>query len=660
MTLFDAPADPDAPLVRAAKYGDRWYQTAAVAQIREAYDAARAAGEPVCRRLLVMGTGGGKTLTIGRLLEEFDEEGRRSPLRMVFLVHAEQLVYQTAARFREAFPSLVVHVEKAGDRADLTRADVVVASVQTLGRADTTHPRRWSRRLRRFPGPLIVVVDETHRLPLRGQTARILDYFGVGAEPHGDRRPAWDLPVLLVGASASPHRSDGALAKFYDDYVRNPRATPDESARGQDTFDLRLLIEEGYLVEPKAVRIETGLDLSGVKTRRGDFDQKELEVTVNEEDRNRLIVKAFQEHGGGAFIAFTSGVAHSKALAEMFCAAGVPAAHVDGTMKKFERDQIYRQFEAREIVGITNDSVLREGADFPLCDTILSARPTKSHVRYLQEVGRGTRPLCDVNLPTREARLAAIAASPKPHFTIVDFCDMAGKVPLVKAPSLVGLPSAFDARGGRLITRVAKAVERAERENPTKRIREAVSLDDVEVRARTVNVWDAVEVEPAVLEASPNQWMRAGEDAVQLRVPASRKGMSEAGPSEDFVSRVVPDALGQFRVDTVYPRRYDKAERRYLDERVVPGKKRFESKEAAMAAVDAYVSTALPSVGRLVDRAGGRGKRPTDKQIGFFRRLVPDCPVTEAGRPVHPGTGRALDAADVSQLIDAALSEKKR
>ncbi len=70
-----------------------------------------------------------------------------------------------------------------------------------------------------------------------------------------------------------------------------------------------------------------------------------------------------------------------------------------------------------------NNDIYREGFDVPETEFVVMARPTKSVLVVTQKVGRGTRPLPGVvdGLATPEERKAAIAASAKPHCTVVDF-----------------------------------------------------------------------------------------------------------------------------------------------------------------------------------------------------------------------------------------------
>ena len=618
-----------APAAEPVVYKPRWYQTAAIESVRSLYDAG------INRQLGVAATGAGKTVIATRLIEAFPDHAAH---RTLFLVHLDELVWQAERKFKEVHPHLNVQVEKASYRADLTRADVVIASVQTLGRKDKTHPRRWSHRLRRMPDFGIIMVDEAHHCKPKGTYDRILDYFGVGSAPDRQRHVAPGLRPLVLGVTATANRGDGeGLHHFFDEVAFD--------------YNLRVLVDEGYLVDIEAHRIETDTDISGVAVRRGDFAEKELQQATNTPERNAAIVRAFKQHGGNSFVAFTAGVEHAYDLADLFQTAGINAVGMDGSMKKEERAPLFKAFRSGEITGICSDSLIIEGFDAPIADTAIMAKPTKSQPRYQQCLGRVVRPLCDVNLDTSEERIAAIAQSTKPRAIVLDFVDVCAKHPVVTAPVLFGLNKDMDPKGERLITRVLKRVEDLEADNPHKNLRKAVSLDDLEIRAERVDVWDVVETSPEILALSPLKWLQLRPDMVQINVP-TEKGSKEKG----FYCRAVQDATGAWRVDRYYPAHWNGKFREEAKE--AKGSVKFDTMQEAVKATDTWLRDAHGGVKTLMERAPSWGSGPaTDGQITFLKRLkVPFARYTDTGHPVNDLTGKPITKGEASGLIDAAKS----
>ena len=80
------------------------------------------------------------------------------------------------------------------------------------------------------------------------------------------------------------------------------------------------------------------------------------------------------------------------------------------------------------------------GWDFPGLQCIVQARPTQSEALYTQIYGRGTRPLegvVDFEGSTPESRIAAIAASEKPHFLMIDLVDNSLRHKIVTATDVL-------------------------------------------------------------------------------------------------------------------------------------------------------------------------------------------------------------------------------
>lgn len=593
------------------------------------------------------------------IAKEFPELLRHG---LLFLVEFDALVWQQAEEFRKAFPTLRVGIEKADLRADFSRDHIVVASVQSLGQGTASHPKGFKKRLLRIPPQGIILSDESHRIKYGGSFDRVLSHLGVSEGKYGPmdgtRRPAYDTPGLSLLMSATPNRKDGQGLHYWagDRYIKNPYATTESHT---DTFDLRFGIEDGWLVEPVVHHVYTDTSIEHIKVRRGQLDAGEVQTAINVEARNAQIVASYLKYKpeqGGHAIVFTAGVQHAHDLAELFREAGVMAESIHGGMDREEKAEILARFKAKETMVLTNDSVLTTGVNLPLCDMLLRARPTTSQGLYAQVTGRATRPVCNVNLPTREERLAAIAASTKPVFINIDFVDKADfkRMPLVTAVSLFGLPAEFNPEGGRLIKEVVERVEGIEAKHPTKNVREdALSFADIELRAERVDPWDVMEASPEILELSDNRWMKLKEGVIQIQVPAHLSPSAGEG-QRPYIARAVQEPSGRWRIDRFYPPKWDG--RRRLPEQTVKGTKTFASAKEAAAAMDKHIERI--KVDRLVRRASGSGKTPTDKQVAYMKRLGFSGETTPSGLPINPKTGARMDAGEVGEWIDAMKSLK--
>src|SRR5690554_726166 len=213
--------------------------------------------------LVALPTGVGKTHLALAVAEEFE--------RVLFLVHRTELLQQTIASYRAAYGARPVATIAAGDRGAVMGAHLTVGMIQTVaGRLDRYRPTLFD----------LVIVDEAHHAMAR-EWRTVIEHF---------------KPALHLGLSATPERQDGApLSHLYS--VLAYHMTVADAVR------------EGALVEPVALEVQTGTDLSRVKRSRGDYDAAELQRTLNTPQRNRLILDTFLKHGRGRkAVAFTAGV----------------------------------------------------------------------------------------------------------------------------------------------------------------------------------------------------------------------------------------------------------------------------------------------------------------------------------------------------------------
>ena len=214
----------------------------------------------------------------------------------------------------------------------------------------------------------------------------------------------------VIGVTATPERTDGrGLDSVYQELVLGP--------------SIAELICDGYLAEPITYGPIHKLDLSGIKTQMGDYDQRQLAAHM---DTPRITADAITHYSkvcpGAPAIAFCVNVKHADDVTAAFLSAGYRAAIVHG---KLDLTTIRER-----IAGLTDGSVqvlvavdlISEGTDVPAVVCAINLRATKSKGLHIQQAGRALRPIYapGFDLSTREGRLAAIAAGPKPKAIILD------------------------------------------------------------------------------------------------------------------------------------------------------------------------------------------------------------------------------------------------
>lgn len=275
---------------------------------------------------------------------------------------------------------------------------IVIASVQTL----------WRRLAQIHPDSFeCIVIDEAHYCMAK-TWRKSVEHFNV---------------KLRIGLTATPHRADGvSLSNLFDEIVFE--------------YDLPTAIHEGYLVEIDAVQVKTNINLDNVHTRGGEFISGELQHVVDCPERNNLIVDKYLEYAEGRqAIFYCVNIEHAKNLADTFFRRGVKSVNLVVSDKELcpDRKDIIKKFKRGEIDILCNVDILTTGFDYPELSVVGCACPTKSLTKYIQTVGRGTRPIANAikGLETSKERREAIKASNKPHLTLLDFVDVTSRHKLV-------------------------------------------------------------------------------------------------------------------------------------------------------------------------------------------------------------------------------------
>jgi len=346
----------------------RPYQDKAIDDVAAEFEAGY---RSVC---LTAPTGAGKTVIFTKIAELASVHGTRT----VILVHRDSLMTQAAAKLRECgIPYSLIAPGHSfyGDK-------VSIASVQTL-----------VRRLGQYNFDFIIT-DEGHH-GTSPTYRKIYDHY---ASAH------------ILAVTATPCRTDGrGLNEVYQRLVLGPT--------------IRELINDGYLVEPIPYGPKHALSLDNVATRMGDYDLHQLADVMDNRSITGDAVQHYRELcPGKPAVAFCVNVKHAEDVANEFCAGGFNAASVDGKMPLSEIRRRIAGLGDGSIQVLTSCDLVSEGVDVPHLAAIIGLRPTKSLTVYIQQIGRGLRPIYSqgFDLDTRAGRIASIAASIKPTCLVID------------------------------------------------------------------------------------------------------------------------------------------------------------------------------------------------------------------------------------------------
>lgn len=157
------------------------------------------------------------------------------------------------------------------------------------------------------------------------------------------------------------------------------------------------LIGLGFLVDC-AIYAPAEPDLSGVKLARNafgemDYSERDLAAAVDKPSLVGDILGHWKRLANDQpTVCFATSIAHSKHIVEAFNAAGVCAEHIDSYTPEEERSAILQRVESGQTRVVSNVGILAEGWDFPACEVMILARPTRSLIRWVQMAGRILRP----------------------------------------------------------------------------------------------------------------------------------------------------------------------------------------------------------------------------------------------------------------------------
>lgn len=281
------------------------------------------------RPCIVLGCGGGKSVIVAEIARKTTENHKR----VLFIVHRKELCDQ----IRHTFEWWGVDMDYC-----------TIGMVQTV-----------TRRLNKIRPPSLIITDENHHC-LANSYRRIYEAFP---------------DAYCVGVTATPVRLDGSgLGDVNDDLVVGPPT--------------RWLIDNGYLAPYQYYSVKL-IDADVLKTHRGEYD---LTGIVLDRKIYGDVIQSYRRFADGLkAICYCPSIPYSEQMAERFRAAGIPAAHIDGSTDKHERDRVIADFRAGKIRVLCNVDLISEGFDVPDCGAAILLRPTKSLTLYIQQAMRCMR-----------------------------------------------------------------------------------------------------------------------------------------------------------------------------------------------------------------------------------------------------------------------------
>ena len=190
--------------------------------------------------------------------------------------------------------------------------------------------------------------------------------------------------LLILGYTATPFTSkpDGRIVpldRHFDATVY--------------TYGLPQAIADGAVVPPRGIRVDTGVDLSGVDiTAGGELDPEQVSKLVDVPGRNALVAQMHLQHSQGRpGLAFCVDIAHAEHVAEAMRDAGINATAVHSGMSKKRSAGVLDAARAGEVAVLCSADMILEGFDWPAAYIGHRLRPTMSQIVVRQMMGRLVR-----------------------------------------------------------------------------------------------------------------------------------------------------------------------------------------------------------------------------------------------------------------------------
>lgn len=318
-----------------------------------------------CNGLMVLPTGGGKSVIISELAYRLNEA-------ILVFCPSKELVQQDYDKMMAyGITDCGIYSTSVGFK------DIRKITFATIGSV--------MNHLREFERFRYIVVDEAHIC--NAKSGQYKDFLAA----RSDRQ--------VIGLTATPYRLTssqdwGCTLKFLT------RTRPRIFDKVIYYCQIQDLLKQGYLAQLQYFDL-TSIDLARVRSNSTgmDFDDQSL---IREFERSgfydRLAyttLRVLHPKNGrprNGVLVFTRFTKEADALAATLQGAGVAAASVSAKTPAKEREHIVNGFKSGEIKVVINVGVLNCGFDHPALDTIIFARPTKSLAVWYQAVGRAIRP----------------------------------------------------------------------------------------------------------------------------------------------------------------------------------------------------------------------------------------------------------------------------
>ena len=313
--------------------------------------------------LYQMPTGTGKTRLFTSIIRDISVWGLRRNInyRILIIAHRSELIEQSSRSLDKYHIRHGILAGTMKDKRDLTQA-IQVASIQTI-----THPS--NRCLLEDLQFDFIIIDEAHHA-VANSYQKLWEYC-----PDSKK----------LGVTATPWRmNNSGFAKIFDTYI--------------PSMSIKDFISKGWLATYQYYSIPTNSEIiKSIESIRefdidGDYKNSAL---VEVFDTTMIRAQLYNSYAKNAYgkkgIIYSISREHSEHICAQYRSHNISIENIDSKTPSKTREDIIKSFKNGDIDIIVNVDIFSEGFDCPDIEFIQLARPTKSLVKYIQQVGRGLR-----------------------------------------------------------------------------------------------------------------------------------------------------------------------------------------------------------------------------------------------------------------------------
>ena len=329
----------------------RQYQQESVDELRSALGKYR-------RVIYQLPTGGGKGVILGAIASMCLKKGNS----VLILAHSEEILGQDAGHCSKWGAKVAICLAKT---KKIPVADCVCMMAQTA--RQRVKKETWLNWLKQFK---VVILDECHR----SEFNFIFDVI--------------DEKTFVIGLSASPARYGGQrqLGMDYEAIVTGP--------------SVKELIGLGHLCRCRLFSLDApSMDDVEWSAERGDYNLGQMAAKFKSPARYVGAVENYQRISPGKkCLVFCCSSEQTIELTKAFCNAGIDARYcLSGDFDEDEeysgeRKEIVKSFADGDFPVLVNFGLFTTGLDIPEIQVVMLMFSTTSLVKYLQCLGRASRP----------------------------------------------------------------------------------------------------------------------------------------------------------------------------------------------------------------------------------------------------------------------------